>query len=313
MKEELFVSGRMNPNIDPYLNIWHWQIPLYLFLGGLAAGILFFAALYTILGKEKEMPTTVKWATFLVPIFLILGLLALFIDLKHKLYFWRLYTTIRLESPMGWGAWVLMIITPISMIWVASYLKELIPAWDWKFDFLNKFEKWVIANRKGLAWVMIFYSVILGIYTGILLSAFNARPLWNTSLLGPLFLVSGMSTATALIMWMTKNQAERKLMSRIDLLLIGIELFLIVHLFMGFLASSAVQINAAQLFLGGEFTVYFWVFVIILGLILPAGLEILEMRGYHVPIVIPVVLILFGGFMFRFIMVEAGQITRYLY
>ena len=313
MKEELFVSGRMNPDIDPYLNIWHWQIPLYLFLGGLAAGILFFAALYTILGKEKEMPTTVKWATFLVPLFLIIGLLALFIDLKHKLYFWQLYTTVRLQSPMSWGAWVLMIITPISMIWVASYLKELIPAWDWKFGFLNKFEKWVIANRKGLAWVMIFYSVILGIYTGILLSAFNARPLWNTSLLGPLFLVSGMSTGTAVIMWMTKNQAERKLMSRIDLLLIGIELFFIVHLFMGFLASSAVQINAAQLFLGGQFTVSFWVFVIILGLIFPAGLEILEMRGYHIPIVIPVVLILFGGFMFRFIMVEAGQITRYLY
>jgi len=313
MKEELFVSGRMNPNIDPYLNIWHWQIPVYLFLGGLAAGLLFFAALYTILGKEKEMPTTVKWATFLVPFILILGLLALFIDLKHKLYFWQLYTTIRLESPMGWGAWVLMIITPISMVWVASYLKELIPSWDWKFDFLNKFEKWVIANRKGVAWVMIFYSVILGIYTGILLSAFNARPLWNTSLLGPLFLVSGMSTATALIMWMTKNEAERKLMSRIDLLLIGIELFFIVHLFMGFLASSAVQINAAQLFLGGQFTVSFWVFVIILGLLFPAGLEVLEMRGVHIPIVIPVVLILFGGLMFRFIMVEAGQITRYLY
>ena len=313
MKEELFVSGRMNPNIDPYLNIWHWQIPVYLFLGGLAAGILFFAALYTILGKEKEMPTTVKWATFLVPFMLILGLAALFIDLKHKLYFWQLYTTIRLQSPMGWGAWVLMIITPISMVWVASYLKELIPSWNWKFGFLNKFEHWVIANRWYIAWVMIFYSVILGIYTGILLSAFNARPLWNTSLLGPLFLVSGMSTGTAVIMWMTKNPAERKLMSRIDLLLIGIELFFIVHLFMGFLASSAVQINAAELFLGGQFTVSFWVFVIILGLIFPAVLEILEMRGVHIPIVIPVVLILFGGLMFRFIMVEAGQITRFLY
>jgi len=313
MKEELFVSGRMNPNIDPYLNIWHWQIPVYLFLGGLAAGILFFAALYTILGKEKEMPTTVKWATFLVPFMLILGLAALFIDLKHKLYFWQLYTTIRLQSPMGWGAWVLMIITPISMVWVASYLKELIPSWNWKFGFLNKFEHWVIANRWYIAWVMIFYSVILGIYTGILLSAFNARPLWNTSLLGPLFLVSGMSTGTAVIMWMTKNPAERKLMSRIDLLLIGIELFFIVHLFMGFLASSAVQINAAELFLGGQFTVSFWVFVIILGLIFPAGLEILEMRGVHIPIVIPVVLVLFGGLMFRFIMVEAGQITRFLY
>ena len=46
MKEELFASGRNIPNIDPYLNIWHWQIPLYLFLGGLAAGILFFAGFF---------------------------------------------------------------------------------------------------------------------------------------------------------------------------------------------------------------------------------------------------------------------------
>ena len=52
MKEEIIVSGRNNPLIDPVLNIWHWQIPLYLFLGGLAAGILFFAALFKIQGKE---------------------------------------------------------------------------------------------------------------------------------------------------------------------------------------------------------------------------------------------------------------------
>ena len=36
MREEIITSGRLNPNIDPYLQIWHWHIPLYLFLGGLA-------------------------------------------------------------------------------------------------------------------------------------------------------------------------------------------------------------------------------------------------------------------------------------
>ena len=138
MKEELIISGRMNPNIDPFLHIWHWQIPVYLFLGGLAAGILFFAALYTILGKEKEMPTTVKWATFVVPVALVLGLMALFFDLKHQLYFWRLYTTVRIESPMSWGAWILMFITPLSIVWVASYIKEAIPTWNWKFKILTR-------------------------------------------------------------------------------------------------------------------------------------------------------------------------------
>lgn len=313
MREEIFVSGRNIPNIDPYLNIWHWQIPVYLFLGGLAAGIIFFAALYTILGKEKEMPTTVKWATILVPIALVVGLIALFLDLKHKLYFWQLYTTIRIESPMSWGAWVLMFITPLSMVWISTFIKEIFPNWDWKFKILNQFQELVIEYKKALAWVLLVLAVILGIYTGILLSAFNARPLWNTSILGPLFLVSGLSTGVAAIMWMSKDHFERTVLSKIDLILIGIELFFIIHMFMGFLASSAVQIQAAELFLGGEFTVSFWVFVVILGLIVPAILEILELRGYKIPIAIPAFLILFGGLMFRFIMVEAGQITRYLY
>jgi formate-dependent nitrite reductase membrane component NrfD len=313
MKEELFISGRDIPNIDPYLNIWHWHIPIYLFLGGLAAGILFFAALYTILGKEKEMATTVKWATFIVPGALVIGLIMLFLDLKHQLYFWQLYTTVRFESPMSWGAWVLMFITPLSILWAGSYIKEVIPDWKWKFGFLELMEGWTIRNRKGIAWVMLVLAVILGIYTGILLSAFNARPLWNTAILGPLFLVSGMSTGIATILLMSKNHYERKILSRIDLILIVVELFLITHMIMGFLASTSVQIAAAQLFLGGPFTVSFWVFVVILGLIFPAVLEALELAGYKIPVAVPAILILFGGLVFRFVMVEAGQITRYLY
>lgn len=313
MREELFVSGRDIPNIDPFLHIWHWQIPLYLFLGGLAAGILFFAGLFTVLGKEKEMETTVKWATFLVPGALVLGLIALFLDLKHQLYFWQLYTTVRMESPMSWGAWTLMIITPLSMLWVFAYMKEVIPEWNWKFKILNTIEEWVNNNRKPLAWIMMASAVVLGIYTGILLSAFNARPLWNNSILGPLFLVSGMSTGIATIMWMSKNHKERMILSKIDLVLIMVELFLITHMIMGFLAGPTVQLEAANLFLGGQFTVTFWVFVVILGLLFPAALEIIELAGYKVPVAIPAALILIGGLVFRFVMVEAGQITRYLY
>ncbi len=313
MKEELFVSGRNIPNIDPYLNIWHWQIPLYLFLGGLAAGILFFAALFTIMGKEDQMYATVKKAPILAPIALVLGLIALFLDLKHQLFFWRLYTTVRIDSPMSWGAWVLMAITPLSFLWVASYAKELRPGWDWKYDILNKLEAFVIEKRLWLAWIIIVLSVILGIYTGILLSAFNARPLWNTSILGPLFLVSGMSTGAAAILLMSKSAAERRIIGGIDILMIVIELFFITHMIMGFQAGSQTQIDAAQLFLGGPFTVPFWVFVVILGLIFPVILEIMERLGVHMPVIVPAGLIIIGGLIFRFIMVEAGQITRYLY
>ncbi|MCF8233425.1 MAG: polysulfide reductase NrfD [Bacteroidales bacterium] len=313
MKEELITSGRMNPYIDPHLNIWHWQIPLYLFLGGLAAGILFFAALYTIQGKADKYPTAVKIAPLITPFALVLGLIALFLDLKHKLYFWQLYTTLRLESPMSWGAWTLMVVTPLSFVWSALNIRQIFPNWDWRYSWVKNIEAFFRKNIITLSWILLIFSLILGVYTGILFSAFNARPLWNTSILGPLFLASGLSAGAAAIVLISKNHFERKQMAKIDLIIIGVELFLIIHMFMGFLASTQVQIDAASLFLGGPYTTPFWLFVVTLGMVVPAVLEILELNGYRMPRWLAPVLILFGSLMLRFIIAYAGQESRWLY
>jgi formate-dependent nitrite reductase membrane component NrfD len=313
MREELIVSGRMNPKIDPYLHAWGWEIAFYLFVGGLAAGIMFFAAYNTIRGKEDKYPTAVKIAPFLVPLLLILGLGALFLDLHHKLYFWRLYTTVKLQSPMSWGAWTLMVITPVSFIWAALHIRELFPKWDWKYIWLIELEAFFKKHKVAIAWIMIIYATILGIYTGILFSAFNARPLWNTSILGPLFLSSGMSAGAAVIVGLSKSHHERSMFTKIDLIIIGVELFLIIHMFMGFLASTKVQIDAAELFLGGPYTAPFWIFVVFIGMIVPAILESLELLGKKIPVIIPVSFVLFGSIMMRFVILYAGQYTRYLY
>jgi protein NrfD len=313
MKEELIVSGRMNPLVDPNLNIWHWQIPLYLFLGGMAAGILCIAALYYIRGRENDYRTAVRITPFLAPVLLVLGLVALFVDLRHKLFFWQLYTNIRLQSPMSWGAWTLLVITPVSFIWCALHIRDLFPNWDWKYKWLKFLEEFFNKYKKALAWVMLIYGIILGVYTGILLSAFNARPLWNTSILGPLFLASGLSTGAATTLILSKNKEERKQFARIDLVIIGIELFLIIHMFMGFLASTQVQIDAAKMFLGGSYTMVFWIFVVILGMLIPALLEIMELGKFHIPAILPAILVIFGSFMLRFVIVYAGQMSRWLY
>ena len=119
--------------------------------GGLAAGILFFAGLYTILGKEKEYPTAIERTPLIVPFLLIIGLGVLFLDLNHKLYFWRLYTCIRLESPMSWGAWVLMVVTPVSVIWAAIHIKKSFNGWVWPFKWLDTLEVFFLKNKKFLA------------------------------------------------------------------------------------------------------------------------------------------------------------------
>ncbi|GET32456.1 protein NrfD [Prolixibacter bellariivorans] len=312
MNEDLIVSGRMNPLIDPHLGVWEWQIPSYLFLGGLAAGILFFAGLFAVWNKEEQYPTAVRKAPILVPFILVLGLLFLFLDLKHKLYFWRLYTTIKLESPMSWGAWTLMAITPLSIVWAGLHIREFFPNWDWKFQWVKDGVNWLNKYKKEMAWAMMTLALILGVYTGILFSAFNARPLWNTSILGPLFLISGLSTGAASIVLLSKVKAERHMFARIDLGLIAVELFLIIHMFMGFNAGTQTKINAADLFMGGDFTAAFWVLVVGMGLVIPAILEILEMRDKKVPYAAAPVLVLIGGLILRFILAHAGQMSHWV-
>ncbi len=330
MKEEiLFQTARDIHGLYPYVHIWGWPIATYLFLGGLAAGILLFATLYYLKGKENDMPFTVKIAPIFTFIIIVIGLLLLVYDLHHKLYVWRLFTTFRIESPMSWGAWTLVAVSIFSLLWPLSYIDDIekyLAGRNWKrltdvTRFIRKTEhkwalfRWVILlfrkYRTFFAWVLLFLSIILGIYTGILLSAFNAHPLWNNPILGPLFLTSGVSTGSAFVMWLSNNKKERKLMSTIDMALIGIELFLIIHMIMGMQAGPEVFKQAAYLFLGGEFTVIFWVVFVGMGLVLPFILEALELKGYHIPPALPALLVLVGGFIFRMIMVYAGQMSEY--
>ena len=313
MIEELIISGRNNPEIDPHLHIWGWEIPLYLFIGGLVAGILFFSALYTILGKEDKYVTAVKWLPIGTPILIGIGLLALLFDLSHVLYSWQLFTNIRWESPMSWGAWTLLIMTPLSVLWVVNWFPDIFPKLDFKYDILKTSLDWIISIRIYLAWSLLVLSVILGIYTGILLSAFNARPFWNTAIMGPLFLTSGLSTGAATTILFSKNHDEKLNFAKIDLGLIAIELFFIIHLFMGALAGTQVHIEAAKLFLGGPYTTSFWIFVVVLGLIIPAFLEALELKKYKIPSFLSAVLVIVGGLILRFIIVDAGQASRWLY
>ncbi len=313
MHEIEITSGRMNPEIDPILHAWGWPIPLYLFLGGLVAGILFFSALFYLRNESEKYKAGVKFAPMFTPFFLAVGLLALVYDLSHKLYFWKLFTTIRLESPMSWGAWTLSIIFPLSILWSFLFIKDVFPSLSWNSKLLDQLHELVKKFAKPIAWALLLLSVILGIYTGILLSAFNARPFWNTSILGPLFLTSGLSTGTAFVILLSKDHHEKLVFSRIDMWLIAVEMFLIVHLFMGFLASTQVHEDAAHLFLGGPYTAIFWTFVFVLGLLVPFLTELLEWRGYKVPTSVAAVLVLIGGIIFRFIVVDAGQSSRWLY
>src|SRR5210317_1992258 len=124
MSEELLVTARDNALIDPSLHIWTWEVAMYLFMGGLTAGIMFFAALMTVRDKEHIAPFAATRLALLAPIALSIGMTTLFLDLEHKLFVYRFYTSFQITSPMSWGAWILIVIYPVSIMQILSTFRS---------------------------------------------------------------------------------------------------------------------------------------------------------------------------------------------
>jgi protein NrfD len=317
MDEIEITSGKMNHHIDPILNIWGWEIPVYLFLGGLVAGIVVLSALMVILGKTKEMSTAASKIPVLAPIFLSIGMFALLLDLENKIRVYQMYLTFQPTAPMSWGAWILILFYPFNLLFILTQIRTGFPDFYQKYviskipkmdDVINRICKFSIQ----ITWINLFIGAFIGIYTGVLLGAFVARPFWNSAILGPLFLVSGLSAAAALIVILSNKQSEIKLFQKVDLGLIITELVFIVLLIIELTTGPEIARQAAQLILGGELTTFFWIFVIFIGLITPIILEVAEIKGKHIPVYVAPVFVLMGSLLLRFLMVDAGQLSTWI-
>ena len=75
-----------------------------------------FAAVMALLKKDEEAPFASRQLALLAPIVLSAGMTTLFLDLEHKLYVYRFYTSFQIASPMSWGAWILIIVYPVSIL-----------------------------------------------------------------------------------------------------------------------------------------------------------------------------------------------------
>jgi len=316
MLEEILVTARSNPHIDPVMEIWGWEISVYLFLGGLTAGIMFFSALMLLLNKDEEAPFSVNGLALLGPVVLSLGMTTLFLDLSHKLFVWRFYTTFEPTSPMSFGAWILVLFYPVAILQVLSTFRKGYPSFAALVNdipLVARLLDLVERYRRLIAWLAIPIAVALGIYTGILLSAFSARPFWNTGLMGPLFLVSGLSTGAALTALIARHHSERRLFTRIDAGLIVVELLIVALLLINLSTGSRPQLEAAAMLMGGSYTGWFWVVFVALGLLVPLVLEYFEIRGSvrRIAMMAPV-LVLLGGYVLRAITVDLGQETSWI-
>ncbi|MCB1875379.1 MAG: polysulfide reductase NrfD [Chromatiales bacterium] len=314
MVEELLITARANPKIDPSLGIWSWEIPVYLFFGGLTAGILFFSAWMILRNRDEETPFAASRYAIWAPIVLSIGMTTLFLDLEHKLYVFRFYTTLQPLSPMSWGSWVLLIIYPLAILLTLATLRkgypmlagllEKLPFGSLALDLSERF-------KRPIAIWTIPFAIALGIYTGILLSAFSARPFWNSGVLGPLFLVSGLSSAAALAVLLAKQHGERLQFARIDLGLIAVELLLVGLLIINLHTGSGPQVQAVQQILGGPYTQLFWLGFVLVGLLIPLMLGWLEIRNLNPVVFLGPLLVLIGGYLLRQLTVDLGQVSTW--
>lgn len=310
MLPELDIT-RHNELIDPFVHVWGWEIPVYLFLGGWVAGMMIVTGYFMLGGRHTRRSPLLSALPGLGLVILSLGMFALFLDLEHKAYVWRLYTTFQPTSPMSWGSWILLLVYPVL---VATWLVRPPLILEDLSQTVERITTALQANRNAVRAIGITSMVVgaaLGVYTGVLLSSLGARPLWNSGALGVLFLASGVSAAAAFAHLVTPNLDERALTVRIDNVVLAAELGILALFLMGLLAGSAPQAEAARLFLGGPYTVPFWVVVVGIGIVIPLFIQILAARHWiqHTPIA--PILVMAGGFALRWVLVSAGQFSHW--
>jgi hypothetical protein len=99
-------------------HVWGWEIPSYLFLGGVVAGLMLTVSLVVLLLGSERVTPAMRRALILAPVLLSLGMGALFIDLSYKLHVFRFYTAIEPTAPMSLGSWVLLCVYPVQVAMV---------------------------------------------------------------------------------------------------------------------------------------------------------------------------------------------------
>ncbi len=307
---EIF-STRNNPQIDPSLAIWGWEIPVYLFLGGLVAGFMIISGYFTLKGHHKHSDFSSFWLPHLSLIALSAGMVALFLDLEHKLFVWRMYLTFQIASPMSWGAWILILVYPTlwlnSLVSIPKSFQGIIPPFDKLSAKINE-HPFLIKNIGALNMII---GALLGMYTGVLLSSLGARPLWNSSMLWILFLTSGLSSASALVHLISTDKIEREFLAKADNGFLIFELLLFVLFFVGMISSTLVHQQAAQLLLSGAYAPVFWTFVIIIGIIIPLIIQLLAVNHKIQHTIIAPLMVIAGGLILRFVIVYAGQASHW--
>ena len=292
---------------------WGLYIVLYFFIGGLAGGCYFLAALIDHFGRPQDRPLARLGYYVAFPCVLISGLL-LTIDLSRPLRFWHMLIErntfepmFKPWSPMSFGSWALLIFGFFSFI---SFMASLAEEDRLRWPILNHL-RWpafrVVRSGRITSIVVAILGGIAGLfiagYTGVLLAVTN-RPIWSdTPLLGMLFIVSAASTSAALLMLLAQRYGWRGLpgvaaLERMDGIVLSLELIVLIAVMVSLGPALQAWLNAWGLLL---------IVVVLVGLIAPL---VLSWRHRHVPtatLATIATLVLVGGFLLRVLVIFSSE------
>jgi protein NrfD len=310
---------------------WEWFIVLYFFLGGLAGGCYFLAALIDLLGRPEDRPLARLGYYVAFPCVVLSGIL-LTLDLGRPLRFWHMMIEsntfrpmFKYWSPMSIGAWALLIFGLFTFLSFLAALAETDPPSHKASAFAKAPADrgripWSTLRTIGARWpalrglrapsalgrVISVIGAIFGLYiagyTGVLLAVTN-RPIWSdTPLLGMLFVVSAASTSAVLIIllaqragWTMRGLAD---LHRMDDWVIALEFLVLIAVMVSLGPVLRAWLNAWGLLL---------LIVIILGMVAPLVLSWRARRLREWNMTTAAVLVLVAGFLLRVIIVFSSE------
>jgi formate-dependent nitrite reductase membrane component NrfD len=282
---------------------WRWLIIVYFFLGGLAGGCYFVAALIDLFGRMTDRPLARLGYRIALPAVVVCGIL-LIVDLGRPARFWHMLLQsetwrpmFKSYSPMSFGAWGLLVFGFFALL---SFLATLGP--EGRRRSLARLRPpgvigTIVAVLGGLA------GFFLASYTGVLLAVTN-RPIWSdTSLLGLVFVVSSASTSIALLLLLGSRRVfligGLRALQRFDVAVLVLELLALIALVASLGSLARVWLN--------QWGVLLALGVIGLGIVIPL---LLHGRA-HGPTAgvtkLAALLVLIGGFLLRVVIVLSSE------